>query len=121
MLANGVEVGKRIVEMEREDETAVPFGRLKAATCDGGGPKGIPCQPIDFCGRCLLFRRALSVGVTFLCATGIGPDPVDFEQWLLPLASGMSKQSLALKLAMAPDLWAPVAEVKNLLIPSTFA
>ena len=63
VLVDGVEVGKRIVEMECEDATAVLMARSKAATCQGAatmpergwskwGQKACPREPIVFGGRC---------------------------------------------------------------------
>jgi hypothetical protein len=62
VLANGVKVGKRIIEIECEDKTAILLARSKAATCQGAatmperggfkwGQKACPCEPIVFGGR----------------------------------------------------------------------
>ena len=79
MLANEVEVRKTIVETVCEDGRAVLTVRSKAATVPkgttlNGAKRYTLVNPSFSAAAAPLFRRALSVGVTFLDATGVYPD-----------------------------------------------
>ena len=87
MLADVVEVRRTIVETEMRMGRDISYCEIKssdlpsAATipervCSKWEPKACPREPIVFGGRCTLFRRALSVGVTLLDAACINPYPI---------------------------------------------
>ena len=130
-VAKGVEVEKRLVEIQCEDETAILTTRSKAATCQGGdharkrwlriGAKRHALMKPSFSAADVpLFRRALLVGVTFLDAACIDPSVLEPNLFGLPtapvnLAEARLYADLLVQVFLSALTPAPLVEALQLL------